>query len=98
MELEGELIFVRNVEQVNDKFSKREFIIKTDEQYPQEISIQLTNSKCDLIDKFPVGKIIKVHFNMRGKGYVNAAGEKRRFNAIDAWKIEFSSLNSGVNN
>ena len=82
---------VKNDEQViSDKFRKREFVVTSeDEQYPQDVSFQLTQDRVDLIDKSEVGSVIIVHFNLRGREWVNPKdGEIRYFNTLDAWRIE----------
>jgi hypothetical protein len=35
--------------------SKR-FVVTTDEQYPQHISVQFVQDKCDLLNSFQVGE------------------------------------------
>lgn len=63
-------------------FRKLEFVITTDEQYPQDVKLELQQDKCDLINNYQVGQRITVDFNIRGnewqgKYYVN----------LQAWKI-----------
>ena len=82
---------VKNDEQViSDKFRKREFVITSeDEKYPQDVSFQLTQDRVDLIDKSEVGSVIIVHFNLRGREWVNPKdGVVKYFNTLDAWRIE----------
>jgi hypothetical protein len=89
MFLTGTLKMKKNEEVVSDKFKKREFVLTDNSsQYPQHISFQLTQAKCDLIDNYQIGTEIKVHFNLRGREWASPSGEIKYFNTLEAWKIE----------
>lgn len=51
---------------VSDKFQKREFVIDTGGEYPQDILFQLQQNNCDKLDKFNVGDEVDVSYNPRG--------------------------------
>ena len=68
-------------------FRKRELVITTDEQYPQSILVEYVQDKCDLLDKFEVGKNVKIGINLRGREWVNPQGETKYFNSIQGWNI-----------
>lgn len=88
-ELIGSLKIKNDTQVVSDKFSKREFVLTTDTatQYPQYISLQLTQDKCALLDQFNVGDELKVSFNLRGREWSGPQGI-RYFNSLEAWRIE----------
>lgn len=88
-EVNGTLKVKKDTQVVSDKFSKREFVITTDlaTQYPQYISLQLTQDKCVLLDAYQVGDEIKVSFNLRGREWSGPEGI-RYFNSLEAWRIE----------
>lgn len=69
-------------------FRKREVVITTDEQYPQQIMIEFTQDKCDLLNTYTVGEPVKVSINLRGREWVNPQGETKYFNSIQGWRIE----------
>jgi hypothetical protein len=69
-------------------FSKHEFILKTEEQYPQLIKFELRNDKCDLINSFNSGNNIKVSFNLRGKTWIDPTGKEIYFLSLVVWKIK----------
>ena len=48
MELLGTLKLVRAEQVVSASFKKREFVVTTEEQYPQDIQVEFTQDKCDL--------------------------------------------------
>ncbi len=89
METTGQLKVKEQTQKVNEKFQKRDFVITTDAStpYPQQISFQITQDKCALLDKFNVGDELKVYFNLRGREWNGAEGTKF-FNTLEAWRIE----------
>jgi len=83
LQLEGTIKLVNDLQSFDSGFSKREFVITTAEQYPQDVKLEFVKDKCSLLDMFPSGTKAKVSFNVRGnehngKYYVN----------LQAWKIE----------
>ena len=87
--LKGKLIVKNDTQQISDKFKKREFVLLDDStQYPQPISFQVVQDKCELLDKHNIGDEITVNFNVRGKEWTSPKdGETRYFNSLEAWKI-----------
>ena len=89
MELKGLVKVVSETVQVNEKFSKREFVITdSSSMYPQDIMFQLTQDKCGLIDGVKAGDELNVHFNLRGREWTSPQGEVKYFNTLEAWRIE----------
>jgi len=64
-------------------FTKREFVITTEEQYPQDIKLEFVKDKCSLLDKFKIGQSVKVSFNLRGSEY-----NGKYYVNLNAWRIE----------
>lgn len=75
------------VQQVSDKFRKREFILEIEGQYPEHVKFQLVQDKSTLIDQFKVGDLIKVEFNLRGRAFVKD-NVKSCFTNLEAWRIK----------
>lgn len=97
MELQGRIKVINDTETIGTQgFKKREFVVTTDETYPQHILIEATQDKCDLMNNFSVGQSVKVHLNFRGREWVNPQGETKYFNSLQMWKIE--SLAPPTNN
>ena len=69
-------------------FRKREFAVTTNEQYPQDLGLEMVQDKCDLLDKYKVGDDVKVSINLRGREWINPQGEAVYFNSIQGWRIE----------
>lgn len=91
-ELSGKIIEIYNVNQINDRFKKREFVIEKTENnggmvFTDTIKFQLTQDKVDLIDNFKLGDEVKVSFNIKGNRW-ERDGRVNYFINLDAWKIE----------
>lgn len=94
MEIVGILKVKFDTQRISDRMQKREFVVTTEANtpYPQHISVQVTQDKCTLLDKFNVGDEIKVNINLRGREWNGPQGIKY-FNTIEAWRIE--AINGG---
>src|SRR5690606_20273583 len=60
----------------------------TEEQYPQHILIEFIQDKCDLLNQFQPGEMVRVGINLRGREWTNPQGEVRYFNSIQGWRID----------
>ena len=96
LKLEGKLIAIFDKQQVTDSFSKREFVIETDDQYPQVIKFEFTQNACDKLDGFKIGDLVGVHFNVRGRKWTNKDGKDTYFVTLNAWMIK--RLSAGADN
>jgi len=83
-EMTGKLKKIMEVQSFGTNgFTKREFVVTTDEQYPQDIMFELYKDKTSVIDKYKEGDTVKVSFNLRGREY-----NERFFVNLNAWRIE----------
>lgn len=88
MQVKGKLYKIDSEQVISDKFKKREFVVETMDDYPQLLSIQLTQDRTGLIDIFNVGDEVTVSINLRGRKWTNKEGVDKFFNTIEAWRIE----------
>ena len=90
MEVVGTIKLINSTLTVGaNNFRKREIVVTTDEdQYPQTLSLEFTQDKCDLLNNFQVGQRVKVSLNLRGREWINPQGEAKYFNTLQGWKIE----------
>lgn len=93
MEVKGKIKFIGATQQVSDKFSKREIVVTTDEQYPQHISIEFNQDKCAILDKYNVGENVEVGINLRGREWTDPQGLIKYFNSIQGWNIKKEATN-----
>lgn len=91
-EITGRLVEKYDTQVISDKFKKREFVIEISEQvngstYTNFAKIQLVQNKCDLLDRFNPGDVVKVNFSIRGNVW-EKEGKKNYITNLDAWRIE----------
>lgn len=89
MEIQGRIKTIFAPETVGQNgFQKRDLVITTDGQYPQDIIIQFTQGNCALLDNLQIGQMVKIHFNLQGREWTSPQGEVKYFNTVVGWKIE----------
>lgn len=81
-ELEGRLIEVGDILEFDSGRRKREFVVRTNELYPQEIKFDVWNERCDLLENIPTASDVTVSFNIKGSVY-----NHRHFVNLNAWRI-----------
>jgi len=86
----GSIAVLGEANQVSDKFVKRDLVIETQDKYPQEILIEFTQDKCDMLNTYKVGDNVEVSVNIRGRKWTNPDGVDKYFNSLVGWKIEKS--------
>ena len=94
MQITGIIKVIKPIQQVSATFSKREFVIETQEQYPQTIQLELHGDRVDIIESFTEGQEVECHINLRGRSWTNPQGEEKFFNTIVCWKIQLPNTNS----
>ena len=99
MEVQGRIKMIDETKTYgNNGFRKREMDVTTEEQYPQHIMIEFVQDKCDLLNNYSVGQMVKVSINLRGREWVNPQGETKYFNSIQGWRIENLQQEQGSDN
>lgn len=89
MEIEGKIKMIgETVAFGNNGFEKREAVVTTEDQYPQDIMVEFTQNNVNLLDKFQVGQKVKIGINLRGREWINPQGEAKYFNSIQGWRID----------
>ena len=89
MEVTGKIKWIDETKTYgNNGFRKREVVITTEEQYPQQILIEFIQDKCELLNIYQVGQNVKIGINLRGREWTNPEGETKYFNSIQGWRID----------
>ena len=92
-DIKGKVLEVSPVQQVSDKFRKREFVIEVAEQgaggreFIEFIKFQCVQDRCELINDELVNTNVKVSFNLKGNKW-ERDGKVNYFTNLDAWRIE----------
>jgi len=88
MKVTGTLKVKKDTQIVSEQFSKREFVLTVvDGAFSNDILIQLTKDKCNLLNAFNIGDSLEVDINLSGKCWLNPQGEEKYFNSLNGWKI-----------
>ncbi|MDI9319295.1 MAG: DUF3127 domain-containing protein [Phycisphaerales bacterium] len=100
LEVIGKLIEKNPTMQVSERFKKREFVLDITEEvngnaYPNFAKLQAVQNRCELLDNFSEGDMLKVSFNIRGSKW-EKDGKVNYITNLDAWRIE--RANAGDNN
>lgn len=89
-DLTGKILLVNATKAISDRFSKREFVVETNDnpRYPQQVMLEATGDAIASLDGLHVGDEVRVDFNVRGREWKSPSGEVKYFNTLNAWKIE----------
>jgi len=82
MEITGTIKVLGNLEKVSDKLTKKQVVVTTNEQYPQDIAIEFLNDKIDTLKNFKVGNKVIIGINLRGREY-----NGKYYNNIVGWRV-----------
>jgi len=97
MEITGKIKWIDEVKTYGSNgFRKREIVITTQEQYPQNILIEFVQDKCELLDPYQISQDVRIGINLRGREWVNPEGQTKYFNSIQGWRID--QLDQETNN
>jgi len=80
------------IQQINENFKKREFILqhsltRNDKKITDYIKFQLTGDRCDLINDVSIGDYLKIYFNIKGRK-LEREGITNYFLNLDVWRLE----------
>mgnify|MGYP003641026222 CR=1 FL=1 len=82
-ELTGSIKLIGETSEYGEKkFRKREFIVTTTGQYPQDIKLELYQNDCNLLDEYIIGDDVGVLYNIRGNEY-----KGKYYVNLQAWKF-----------
>lgn len=82
LKLKGKIKLINETQTWDSGFSKREFVITTPEQYPQDIKLEVVKDKCNVLENYAIGDDVDVSFNIRGNEY-----NGNYYVNLQAWKI-----------
>lgn len=88
-EMEGSVKVVFDTQTFPSGFQKREFVVTTEDKYPQDIKFEVMKEKCSLLDSVKSGDQVKVFFDIRGNEF-----KERFYVNLNAWKIDQVSGNA----
>lgn len=88
MEITGKIKEIFETKDISATFRKREMVLTTQEQYPQDLLIDFIQDKTTLLDSYAVGQDVKIAINLRGREWKSPQGETKYFVSINGWRID----------
>jgi len=90
-EITGSIIKIGDIETFPSGFTKREVVIEeTEGKYPQKIKFEFAKDKCSILDRYNVGDIATVSFNIRGNEY-----NGKYYVSLQGWRIDGQNKSDG---
>ena len=85
LKINGKVKLIMEQQSWDSGFTKREFVITTNEQYPQDVKLECIKDKTSLLDNLAEGDDVDVSFNIRGNEY-----NGKYYVNLQAWKLQKS--------
>ncbi len=92
MEITGTIKLINELESFDSGFTKRTFVVTTEEDYPQDIILETIKDKTSLLDSVNVGDRVTASINLRGNEY-----NGKYYVNIQAWRLSMSSTEVASN-
>ncbi len=84
----GRIEVIADTIQASATFQRRDLVIEVNgDKYPQFLSLQFIQEKCDILNSYQVGMQVEVSFNLNGRKWDSPSGETKYFNTLQAWRI-----------
>ena len=84
LKIAGKIIQIGSIIERGDKrFKTAEFVIETNDKYPQKIKFDLLGDKTDLLKNLKHGKEYDIYFNLKGKEY-----NDKFYNSLECYKFD----------
>ena len=87
LKLRGELIKKFETKTFDSGFSKMEFVIQTEDKYPQFVKMQVVKDNIKMIEEMPIGTTMDFFFNVNGREWVKD-DKTHYFVSLDVWRTE----------
>lgn len=77
--------FIGQTQQITEKFRKRDcvLLLDKDSKWPQTVPLTFTGDRCDRLDEFNEGEVVKITFNLRGREH-----KGKFYGELAAFKID----------
>lgn len=88
LSIKGKLIKKFEPQTYGDSFKKMEFVIETEDKYPQKIKMQATQGNIQKFIELTEGLIATWYFNVKGREWTNKENKVMYFVSLDVWRHE----------
>lgn len=90
-EIQGTVLRVNPTTTGKNGFTSRELVLTVDDgKYQQILAFEVNKDRCDSLDQYRAGDVVKVAFDLRGREWNGPNGVKV-FNTLSLWKVEVLS-------
>lgn len=90
-ELTGKIKKIFDQQDFPSGFYKQEFVVTTDDRFPQDIKLDCLKEKVEMLKGLSEGSAVKVSFDVRGREW-----NERYYVDLSAWKIEPADGDAGA--
>lgn len=93
-EATGKIVAITPTQSFASGFTKRQIVIETDgdSKYPQQVPFEVVKDKCSELDRYHIGQIVTVRFDVRGNEH-----NGKYYVSLQAWRIESDSQGRSEN-
>ena len=88
MNISGKIKLIGETKEYGTNGFRKELVVTTQEQYPQNILVEFVQDRCEILNSYQVGELVKIDINIRGREWTNKDNEVKYFNSIQGWRIE----------
>ena len=65
MNISGKIKLINETKEYGSNgFRKRELVVTTQEQYPQNILVEFVQDRCELLDSYNIGELVKIDISL----------------------------------
>ena len=89
-QIKGKIIQIQETQTFPSGFTKREFVVDTGGEYPQQIPMSFNKDKCGVLDGYQEGQHVEVEVNIRGNEH-----NGRYYVNLQAWKMKLDEQHQG---
>jgi hypothetical protein len=82
-EMTGKIKKIFDQQDFPSGFYKQEFVVTTDEKFPQDVKLSCLKEKVEALQNFKEGDSVQVSFNVNGREW-----NEKYFVDLTAWKID----------
>ena len=86
-DIKGTIKVINETQTFNSGFTKREFVITTEDKYPQDVKLELIKERTALLDDVNEGDTVEVGFYVRGNEY-----QGKYYVNLQAFKLERTEI------
>jgi len=90
MEIKGKIVEIYKTIERKNSFKTRDLVIKQEGEYPEYITIQFIQDKCEVLSSYKKNDDVVIGINIKGRMWEDPEGETKYFNTIQGWRIKKS--------